>query len=164
MRCFLKIIAILILSLLMSACASTGKNHQQTYVSVAIPVNLKHKNKVLKLLLAQHDEWQGTPYEYGGTSLYGVDCSGFIFRTFKDKLGLVLPRTTAEQAKLGQSVARSKLKAGDLVFFKTAKKVRHVGIYTENNQFIHASSSKGVMISSLDNSYWSPRFWMARRL
>ncbi len=69
-----------------------------------------------------------------------------------------------EQRKLGFAVKKSQLKVGDLLFFKTGWSSRHVGIYIGNNEFMHASTSQGVMISSLDNSYWKQKYWQARRL
>ncbi len=76
----------------------------------------------------------------------------------------MLPRTVDEQRKLGFAVKKSQLKVGDLLFFKTGWSSRHVGIYIGNNEFMHASTSQGVMISSLDNSYWKQKYWQARRL
>lgn len=152
----MKELFIVLLIIFLSACSS----HAPDIASLSS----LSQAQVLNLLQEQHAEWKGTPYQYGGTSRSGVDCSGFTFRTYKDKLGLLLPRTTLKQVKLGSSVSRSALRTGDLVFFKISKRLKHVGIYMEKNQFIHASSSKGVMISSLKNPYWSSRYWTARRL
>ena len=66
--------------------------------------------------------------------------------------------------KLGKSIAKNELKTGDLVFFRTSRNTRHVGIYLNDNKFIHASSSKGVTTSSLKNKYWSQKYWTAKRL
>ena len=100
----------------------------------------------------------------GGLSKDGIDCSGFVYTTFRSKLGINIPRSTALQSKIGSNVSKNKLRTGDLVFFKTATKVRHVGIYIENNKFLHASTSKGVMISKLDNVYWKSKYWKSKRL
>lgn len=107
----------------------------------------------------------GTPYKWGGTTTSGFDCSGYMVYVFK-KSGLSLPRTTTEQMKLGIAVSKSNLKAGDLVFFNTSGKgVSHAGIYIGNNNFIHASSSKGVMISSInDPYYWGSKYIGAKRV
>ena len=120
-------------------------------------------DKIKQRLYSQHKLWQGTRYKLGGLSKKGVDCSGFVLLTFKEQLGITLPRTTREQAKKGTTISRSQLKAGDLVFFKTSIKVRHVGIYIEDEKFLHASTSKGVMISDLNNSYWRKAYWKAVR-
>jgi len=113
---------------------------------------------------AQYEEWKGVGYRLGGLSKRGIDCSGFVYMTFKSKLGLTLPRTTELLANSGRSVTRERLKAGDLVFFKTSYSVRHVGIYLEQGRFLHASKSRGVMISRLDNVYWRSKYWKARRI
>lgn len=110
--------------------------------------------------------WHGTPYRYGGMSHNGVDCSGFVLVTFRDKFALTLPRETRQQATIGTEVDKDDLIPGDLVFFKTGagSSGLHVGIYDTDNQFIHASTSHGVMRSSLDNVYWRQVFWQARRI
>ncbi len=118
----------------------------------------KHK------LYSQFYEWQDVRYKLGGLSKQGVDCSGFVHLTYKSKLGVKLPRTTRLQAKLGRDIAKNELTAGDLVFFKTGSVTRHVGIYLENNKFLHASASRGVMISKLDNVYWRANYWKSIRL
>ena len=69
-----------------------------------------------------------------------------------------LPRTTEQQSRMGQRINRQQLRPGDLVFFRNG---RHVGIYLEENKFLHASTTRGVMISNMDNSYWSRHFWKA---
>lgn len=115
-------------------------------------------------LIAQYKQWKGTPYRIGGQSRSGIDCSGFTQITYLDRLGIPLPRSTALQAKTGRAAPRNALRAGDLVFFKTGFKTRHVGIYMGNDRFLHASTSRGVMISSLSNPYWAKRYWQARRV
>ena len=94
----------------------------------------------------------------------GIDCSGFTLVTFGNRFGVSLPRTVEQQARLGVNVPRHALHAGDLVFFKTGFKTRHVGIYAGDRKFLHASTSQGVILSSLDNPYWRAKFWQARRL
>ena len=114
----------------------------------------------------QLQSWRGTPYRYGGMSRSGVDCSGFVLMTMRDKFDLHLPRETRQQSKIGTEIDKDELLPGDLVFFKTGsgESGLHVGIYDTNNQFIHASTSRGVMRSSLDNVYWRKNFWQARRI
>ncbi len=119
---------------------------------------------VLPLLREQADDWRGVPYRLGGTDRRGVDCSAFVQITFQSQLGVDVPRTTAELAREGRRVPRGDLAPGDLVFFKTGFRQRHVGIYMGADRFLHASTSRGVMTSSLNNVYWRRHFWKARRL
>lgn len=117
------------------------------------------------LLLQQHyQKWRGTPYRNGGMSVTGIDCSGFTVLAYSELFGMSLPRTAAEQAASGRKVARTALQTGDLVFFNIGRSTKHVGIYLANDQFIHASRSKGVTLSSLDEFYWQKNFWQARRV
>lgn len=92
----------------------------------------------------------------------------FRFRllTFRDRFDILLPRTTEAQTDIGSKVDRNELLPGDLVFFKTGsgRYGLHVGIYDTDNTFIHASTSRGVIRSSLDNSYWRKAYWQARRI
>ena len=118
---------------------------------------------VRQALLAQHERWVGTPYRLGGTSRGGVDCSALVQNVFEETFQLSLPRTTGEQVSQGRPVARDELAPGDLVFFRPPGTYRHVGIYVGEGRFLHASSSRGVMISKLDNSYWRRHYWQARR-
>ncbi|KLV26052.1 peptidase P60 [Niallia circulans] len=106
----------------------------------------------------------GTPYKYGGTSPKGFDCSGFVGYSYK-KVGKSLPRTTASIYKKGKKVKKANLQKGDLIFFETYKKgASHVGIYIGSNQFIHSSSSKGVKVDKLSNSYWKTKYYGAKRI
>lgn len=109
----------------------------------------------------------GTPYKYGGnTSDSGFDCSGFVRYVYGQVAGLNLPRSTHSISQIGTQITKTELKPGDLVFFNTLRRAfSHVGIYLGNNRFIHASSSStgDVMVSDLNESYWSKRFNGARR-
>lgn len=110
-----------------------------------------------------YEEWQGTPYQYGGTGKNGIDCSALVKNAYQHIYGVQLPRTTKQQRKVGYKVSKQSLQAGDLLFFKPDGTPNHVGIYVGANRFIHASSSKGVTISTLNNTYWLPRLFEARR-
>ena len=112
----------------------------------------------------------GVPYRYGGMSSNGIDCSALILNAFH-KNNYELPRTSFAQSKLGKKMKKNKSDIGDLIFFKTTKRgiVSHVGIIVENVngsiKFIHASSSRGVTISSLDSeTYFKKRFAKIKRI
>jgi probable lipoprotein NlpC len=121
---------------------------------------------VIAQLNEQFSQWHGTPYRYGGMGRGGVDCSGFVYLTFRDRFDLQLPRTTVAQTDIGTRISKDELLPGDLVFFKTGSGENglHVGIYDTDDHFIHASTSQGVIRSSLNNVYWKKVFWQARRI
>jgi cell wall-associated NlpC family hydrolase len=152
--------------ILFSSCGPEVKKEKgvKAHKSLAKTVDIKNSSRVKGSLYSRHSEWKGVRYSYGGLSKRGVDCSGFVYLTFKSAFGLRLPRTTKAQAKAGKEIKRSRLEAGDLVFFKTSRKVRHVGIYIEKGKFLHASTKRGVMISRLNDYYWKDKFWKARRV
>lgn len=116
-------------------------------------------------LNASARKYLGAPYRYGGTTSSGFDCSGYTQVVFREN-GISIPRSTSGQFGIGQSVSKNNLQAGDLVFFNTTGRgVSHVGIYVGNNNFIHASTSRGVMVSSIyDPYYWGSRYIGAKRV
>ncbi len=107
----------------------------------------------------------GVPYVWGGESMSGFDCSGLVQYVYEQN-GISLPRTCKTQYQEGVYVSKANLQPGDLVFFENTYTtgISHVGIYIGNGEFIHASSSKGVMISQLSNSYWTSHYYGARRV
>ncbi|MEJ2689416.1 MAG: NlpC/P60 family protein [Deltaproteobacteria bacterium] len=108
--------------------------------------DLSRKSTVKSVLYSQYEQWKNVKYKKGGLSKRGVDCSGFVY-----------PR-------LGKKVSTKSLRPGDLVFFKTGLYSKHVGIYLDKRKFIHASTSLGVTISSLDDYYWSKKYWKSVRI
>jgi cell wall-associated NlpC family hydrolase len=110
------------------------------------------------------EPWMGTPYELGGESKDGVDCSALVRALYDDAFNRDLPRTTGQQVELGSGVPQSDMRAGDLVFFRTADQQKHVGVYLDDRKFVHASSSSGVTISPLRYDYWQSNYWTTRRL
>ncbi|QMI05024.1 NlpC/P60 family protein [Citrobacter sp. RHB25-C09] len=149
---------LLLTALLLAGCSS--------HRAPAPNARLSDSIMVIAGLNDQLQTWHGTPYRYGGMSRRGVDCSGFVLMTMRDQFSLQLPRETRQQAKIGTKIDKEELLPGDLVFFKTGsgESGLHVGIYDTNGQFIHASTSRGVMRSSLENVYWRKNFWQARRI
>lgn len=116
-------------------------------------------------LINNAKEHLGVPYLFGGTSEHGFDCSGYTQFVFK-QLGVDIPRTTSQQSYAGYAVSKKDLQVGDLIFFKNTYKkgISHVGIYLGDNNFISATSSKGIDIVSLSNPYWGPKYAGARRV
>lgn len=116
-------------------------------------------------IIATAKQYIGVPYLWAGSSPSGFDCSGFVQYVFKAH-GISLNRTAATQYKHGSYVSKSNLQAGDLVFFQNTYKagISHVGIYIGDGKFIHASSSKGVVISNLSSSYYVSHYYGARRI
>lgn len=109
-------------------------------------------------LLSFIEEWSGTRYRYGGKTKEGIDCSAYSGALCNTVFGLNLPRTARDQYASCNKLKRDELQEGDLVFFNTRGGVSHVGVYLANGYFTHASTSNGVMISNLDEGYYSKRF------
>lgn len=110
-----------------------------------------------------YSDWKNVRYKMGGTSRLGIDCSGFTQRIFKEKFGIELPRTTLTQVNMGVEVKKSDLRIGDLVFFKTSKTMKHVGVYVGDGDFLH-SSIKGIQFTKLDKQFYKDAYWTARRI
>lgn len=111
------------------------------------------------------ERWLGAPYQRGGGTKAGVDCSGFVQQVYLKVARVSLPRTTRDQYRIGYQVGRSDLKPGDLVFFDTlGRGVSHVGLMVGGDRFAHASTSKGVTYSRLSETYWNRQYLGARRL
>lgn len=127
-------------------------------------VDFTNKSQVKQALYAQFDQWRAVKYKSGGLSRDGVDCSGFVYLTFNSRLGIELPRSTDLQVTQGKTISQRDLVPGDLVFFRTGKSTRHVGIYLEDGKFLHASTEKGVMISRLTENYWAKAYWKSIRI
>ena len=104
------------------------------------------------------DDWYGTHYRYGGSTKQGIDCSGFVQTIFISAFGITLPRTAREQYKYVKLISATQLKEGDLVFFNTTGGVSHVGIYLQNNKFVHASVANGVTITDMYEPYYVKHF------
>lgn len=160
-----KILSIFAISLLVGCAATPPSNSRSTSLfENAFSQRNDSNTEWSKTALDKYfREWESVRYKFGGLSKEGIDCSGFVYLTFLNQFGVKLPRNTSLQSKVGETVAQNQLKTGDLVFFKT-RFSRHVGIYLNNRQFIHASLTQGVTTSSLDSKYWSTAYWTAKRL
>ncbi len=126
---------------------------------------ISHNNILSKkqVFMDFYNDWKNVRYKMGGSSRTGIDCSGFTQKAFKEKFGIELPRTTLTQVNVGVEVKKSDLKMGDLVFFKTSKRNKHVGIYMGNGDFLH-SSIKGIQFTKLDKPFYKDSYWTARRI
>ena len=122
--------------------------------------------KPMEALLREADSWIGTNYQYGGNDRGGIDCSALVMRVFDNALNIKLPRTSREQQEYCTPIERVDLREGDLVFFtvRGGSTVGHVGIYVGNDCFIHSSSSRGVIISSLTGRYYIDNYFSAGRV
>jgi len=151
------LVLVILLPIVAIGCATTAPVPPPVQSEAADP-------EIVSLLYEQYNNWRGVQHRDGGLSKNGIDCSGYVYLTYRDKFDRSVPRSTELLARTGSEVSPRQMQPGDLVFFKTGWKKRHVGIYLKNGSFMHVSSSRGVMISKLRNPYWSDAFWMARRV
>ena len=114
--------------------------------------------KLQNALLKSFENWKGTRYSFGGDSSRGIDCSALTRRVYREVFSFELPRVTKDQIKVGRHVSRHNLKPGDILYFRPDGKYNHTAVYLGNSLFINASSSKGVILSSMEHSYWSKYF------
>lgn len=128
------------------------------------------KTNTIDSILNEASTYIGTPYRMGGMTRSGIDCSAFVLSVYGVAAGIELPRVSSAQAQKGERVEKSNLEKGDLLFFQTrGSRISHVGIVHEITpegeiKFIHASTSKGVTISSLNEKYWGARYRFAKRV
>lgn len=158
----------LLISSFVSEKAVALSNAKNSLKNSEIAKAIKH-TQTIDNILAEASTYLGTPYRYGGTTRNGIDCSAFVLSVFGAAAGLSLPRVAASQAQEGESVEKENLQKGDLIFFSHGKRISHVGIVEEVTEdgeikFIHSATSKGVMVSSLNDSYWGPKFRFAKRV
>ncbi len=187
----LKIAGMLIFALFLTSCGSSRATHQpgkdqhnqnlttsqnsrttpppQVRLNTASPETLPEDNRVFNITSFALD-FKGTPYRYGGTTRAGMDCSGLVYTSFLQE-DIPLPRSSRDMARKGERLSLEEVNIGDLLFFETDKNkkvINHVGLVVEIDGghifFIHSSSSRGVIISSLADTYWFDHFVMARRV
>jgi murein DD-endopeptidase / murein LD-carboxypeptidase len=110
-------------------------------------------------------DWYGVPYKYGGCQKSGVDCSCFTNNLYSQVYGKKLPRSSGNIYKECSPIKSEKLRQGDFVFFKiNSKNISHVGVFLKDTKFVHASTSKGVMVSDLNDTFYKKYFFAAGRL
>lgn len=170
---------LIILSLASCHARKSVNNHSKNYSKTTSTNNYnsrslysdfrgKNSSKTAHLI-SEAENYMGVPYRYGGTTDNGFDCSGYTTKVFSE-IDINLPRRSMDQANEGYKVSISEIKPGDLLFFNTTGGgVSHVGIVHDISndgeiRFIHASTSKGVTVSSLNEKYWNKNFLFARRV
>ncbi len=159
---------ILILLLIISSfssCKSSKISKKSSSTKTVIKSNSKAEN-----IIEYANQFKGVRYKWGGTTKKGMDCSGLVFESFK-AYDIFLPRISRDMAKRGNKISLKNVVKGDLLFFKTGNRrnsINHVGlivsIKNKNIQFIHATSSKGVITSWLNEDYWHKAFFEARNI
>jgi hypothetical protein len=160
-------LTLFVICLLTASCATPPGPGSTESIEIDSSGDLKGhagSNEIEKRIRDEYAQWKGTEHRLGGTDQSGIDCSGFVREVYKTLFNMDLPRTTKEQVKEGSPINRKNLQAGDLVFFKPLTYPRHVGIFLSENEFVHASKSKGVIISQIDPYYWGKYYWTARRV
>lgn len=143
-------------------------NAEKSVMAAAISDAINHE-QTIDNILNEASTYLGTPYKYGGSTRSGIDCSAFVLNVFGESTGVELPRVAADQAELGEKVEIPELQKGDLIFFSNGWGISHVGIVQDISPegeifFIHAATSRGVMISSLNDSYWGRKYRFAKRI
>lgn len=163
---YFKIFVGLVLIFLFSGC----KTKQLSYTSSNTLINSEVSDiSILRQqIISEAKSWLGTPYQYAGAEKgVGTDCSGMVMRIYLDQMGMKLPRNSARQAEFCLPLKAEEMRAGDLVFFATGKDIEvvsHVGIMLDDVNFIHASSTKGVVISQITTPYYIRTFKMFGRV
>jgi cell wall-associated NlpC family hydrolase len=152
---------LLLLATVLMGCASSRPS---THEAPPHRIALSTTNQVEDTIRSAMTRWSETPHRMGGMTVSGADCSGFVVSLYRETFGVQLPRTTREQARTGVTVRPNALQAGDLVFFRPGREVNHVGIYLSEGRFAHISTSRGFIVSHMDEPYWRRRFAEARRV
>ncbi|HLR91129.1 MAG TPA: NlpC/P60 family protein [Balneolaceae bacterium] len=167
----LKSFILLSLCFIMASLAGCGihRGAQPAEREVPIPGRTEYRednrlSSVNETLYSAFDVWRGTPYQFGGNSRNGIDCSAFTQRILDEYFNTAISRSTRGQLQEGVSVRRNQIQPGDLIFFRTQRGVLHVGIAMGGDEFLHASVSNGVMISSLSEHYWAGNYLGTRRV
>lgn len=170
---FLRIVILLSIVLFIGSCHSskdtaktdTANEASKTVMSKYATLIGVPEKELNKKLINFVDSWYGAPYKWGGAEKTGVDCSHLVCRVYKDVYNKKVAGTAVDLQKMSDNVKESKLREGDLVFFKIeSEKISHVGLYIANNRFVHASVKKGVMINSLDDKYYKKYFYSGGRI
>lgn len=145
-----------------SKSAPKSKKVQQKYAEVLNVDENKIDNIKLYIFI---DEWYGVPYKYGGKNKNGIDCSNFTSTLYSNVYSKSVTGSSSSIFNQCKVISKSNLKEGDLVFFKIdGDKISHIGVYLQNNKFVHATTKKGVMIDDLDEPYYKKYYYKSGRI
>lgn len=169
-----RLLVILILILSFNSCKSSKQAKKKKENPTKIITKKSEEKTPIKTqaeyIIDYAKKFEGVRYKWGGTTESGMDCSGLVFESFRAN-DIVLPRISRDMAKKGDKIQLKKVLKGDLLFFKTGNRrntINHVGLIVDirdnDIKFIHATSSKGVIISGLNETYWLKAFYEARRV
>lgn len=157
-----------VVSCLLASCHSSRHGATRPGHSDVAHIHVGNVGKTRQKIIEEACTWLGTPYKYAGQEKgKGADCSGMVMMVYEEVTGAKLPRNSARQAEYCTPIEASEVNAGDLVFFATGKdpdRVSHVGIVIDNENFIHSSSSKGVVVSKFTTDYYQRTFRMFGRV
>lgn len=172
-RLYILILAILTMSVMLESCGSSRNTATPTRHGQIEKTKRHHKpgakasHALADALIGEARSWLGTPYRYGGQERDGADCSGFVMQVFKAAANVALPRNSSAQYNYCEDLNRDELEVGDLVFFSSDRSggnIAHVGMYIGDDKMIHASSSRGVIESSLSLNYYINHYVGAGRV
>lgn len=133
-------------------------------IFILFGINVSSQKDNLGKIIEESNSWIGVKYKWGGTTRKGIDCSAFVRNVYKNSSDIILPRTSRQQFKYTHSILQNKIRIGDLIFFSNSKGIHHVGLIINEEEFIHASSSRGVRIDSFKKGYWSTQKMSFRRI
>lgn len=164
-KCFFKLFALTIVVISLSSCRTSAPTYNykelaKAAIKLGIDIDMTDNHH----LYVEASKWIGVPYRIGGNTQRGTDCSGMTSQIYKKVYKTKLSRSSDQQKNEDtRRVSKRNLREGDLVFFsspRSRRKVAHVGIYLKNNKFIHASTSRGVIVSRLSEDYYT-KYWMS---
>ncbi len=164
-----KLFLLVLVSFFLVSCGNSRRAAESKIHKTEKTSRTSHGGKVAKII-SHAKTFEGTRYKFGGTTKKGMDCSGLVYKAFESE-NIALPRISRDMAKRGRRISVSQTSEGDLIFFRTNKNkktINHVGLVVESKRgiikFIHSTSSKGVIISSLESAYWKGAFVEVRRI
>jgi len=162
----MKKIFFLLTLLFLVSCSNNDKEDINNLINRKQPKSKKSSSYSVtekERLYSSYKKWEGTPYLWGGETRLGIDCSAFMQRVFEEVYDLEIPRTTSEQMIEGKNPGYMNRQLGDLIFFKTGPDTFHVGVYYQNDNFFHSSSTFGVTMSNLNEEFWKKTYLKIRR-